>query len=182
MKGQITLPCTPERKFQLPPMMAAIPDVVDYPDYPVTSVEGYSSDQYSVRVQRLVSYGVVAFDVPAWSITSAVDLPAVPISKTTASDYLRFRALRDNWYTERGVTSSITVMVMCPAYLAIIGMGERAVPLILQQLRQESDDPDHWFIALEAITGVNPVRPEAFGDTVAMAEAWFRWALANDVR
>lgn len=33
-------------------------------------------------------------------------------------------------------------------------------------------DPDHWFWALEMITGADPVPVEAYGDTVQMAQAW----------
>jgi hypothetical protein len=104
---------------------------------------------------------------------------AAPITKTTADDYLRFSNLRDGWYGERGITSSITEMVMCPSYLGIIGMGERALPLIIQQLKSEGNDPDHWFVALQAITNVNPVPQEAHGDMAAMAQAWIRWAVAH---
>jgi hypothetical protein len=47
-----------------------------------------------------------------------------------------------------------------------------AVPLILAELRRETD---HWFWALEAITGENPVPNEVAGDVEATAAAWLRW-------
>jgi hypothetical protein len=99
--------------------------------------------------------------------------------RTTDDDLLKFRKLRDAWYVERGITSSATGLVMCPSYLSIIGMGPAALRYILAQMVEEGDDPDHWFTALEAITGVNPVPVEAYGDTVAMTRLWFRWALEN---
>ena len=34
-------------------------------------------------------------------------------------------------------------------------------------------DPDHWFAALEAITGQNPVKPEYNFDKAV--NAWLRW-------
>ena len=49
---------------------------------------------------------------------------------------------------------------MHPAYLDIIGMGDKAVPLILRDLKKETS---HWFIALRAITKSSPVRPEDAG-------------------
>lgn len=70
-------------------------------------------------------------------------------------------------------------MSMAPAYQRIIGMGDPAVPLILAQLKSEGDDPDHWFWALTAITGANPVKAEDKGDMVKMAAAWFKWATAE---
>ena len=96
-------------------------------------------------------------------------------------DELKFSSLRDKWYEERGVTSSLTEMVLCPSYLSIIGMGERALPLILKQIEREDDDPDHWFAALRAITGANPVPKNAYGDTVRMADAWLSWAKEKHV-
>lgn len=86
-----------------------------------------------------------------------------------------FKQLVDQWHEERGATSSITEMVLCPAYQSIIGMGPRAVPLILSQLESEGDDPDHWFWALQVLTLDNPVSDDDEGDLQAMALAWIRW-------
>ena len=94
----------------------------------------------------------------------------------TSEDWQRFRSLADNWRTERGITSSVTKMVLCPSYQRIIAMGEKAVPLILREMESEGDDPDHWFWALEMITGEDPVPAQAYGDTVQMAQAWLDWA------
>ena len=63
----------------------------------------------------------------------------------------------------------------------IIAMGETALPLIISQLKREGDDPDHWFVALEAITGKDPIPEEAYGDTPIMAEAWLSWAEEENV-
>ena len=65
---------------------------------------------------------------------------------------------------------------MHPAYQEIIGMGERAVPLLLAELRRE---PDDWFWALHAITGANPVPAASRGNARTMAEAWLRWGAEN---
>jgi hypothetical protein len=63
-------------------------------------------------------------------------------------------------------------MVSHPAYLQIIGMGKEAVPLLLDELRRE---PDHWFAALQAITGTNPIPPSACGNVDDMTQAWLSW-------
>lgn len=60
---------------------------------------------------------------------------------------------------------------MHPAYQAIIGMGEAAVPLILESLSRRFD---HWFWALEAITQANPVPRRLRGRVEGMTEAWLR--------
>ena len=82
----------------------------------------------------------------------------------------------EQWREERGITSSISDMVVCPSYLKIIALGEKALPMLLAQIEREGDDPDHWFAALEAITGQDPVPEDAYGDTVKMAKAWLLWA------
>lgn len=85
------------------------------------------------------------------------------------------------WREERGATSSLTEIATCPSYLKIIGMGEKALPLVLNQLKSEGGNPDHWYIALESITGEDPVPEEAYGDTVKIAEAWLQWAEEKNV-
>jgi hypothetical protein len=100
---------------------------------------------------------------------------ANPVPRTQAL----FQALVDSWHIERGATSSITEMSMCRSYQRIVGMGPSAVPLILARLAEEGDEPDHWFWALRAITGADPVPENARGDVVQMAQAWLHWGRAN---
>lgn len=92
--------------------------------------------------------------------------------REVSNDELLFSSLREQWYKERGVTSFVTDMVNCPSYQRIIGMGKDALPLIFAQLKREGDEPDHWFEALEAITGEDPIPEDAYGDMVKMARAW----------
>lgn len=103
-----------------------------------------------------------------------------PVCTIVGAEALLFARLLRSWHQERGITSSLSDITSCPSYLQIIGMGEKAVPLILRQLKREGDDPDHWFAALEAVARHDPVPRADYGDTVKMAEAWFRWADAND--
>jgi hypothetical protein len=84
----------------------------------------------------------------------------------------RFDALARQWRDETAHLSSIHAIVSHPCYLQIIGLGYSAVPLLLAELR---DCPDHWFVALSAITGENPVPPEDSGHVLRMAEHWLRW-------
>jgi hypothetical protein len=85
----------------------------------------------------------------------------------------RFHQLVDEWKDETRLLSSIHEMVSHPAYLQIIGMGQEALPLLVNELRRE---PDHWFVALQAITGTNPIPASASGNMDAMARAWLNWA------
>ncbi len=90
-----------------------------------------------------------------------------------------FQDLVREWRAARGATSSVTAISILPAYQRIIGMGDAAVPLILAELKSEGDDPDHWFWALTAITGANPVNLEDQGDMLKMAESWLKWGEAQ---
>ena len=96
-----------------------------------------------------------------------VDLPV-----TRQGIAREFQELAETWRKETGHTSSITEMAMHPAYQRIIGLGKAVVPYLLRELEQR---PDHWFWALNAITGVNPVKPENRGRVRRMAEDWLRW-------
>ena len=73
------------------------------------------------------------------------------------------------------MSSSFSRHIVCPSYLRIIGLGRPMVPLIMDRLVEEGNDPDHWGPALRAITGFDPVPLEKRGDTLGTAEAWLSW-------
>jgi len=83
----------------------------------------------------------------------------------------QFSALAEEWRRETAPLSSVTEIVLHPAYQRIIGMGQAALPLILGELARQ---PDHWFWALRAITADNPVAEEDAGNLGRMRDAWLR--------
>ncbi len=83
-----------------------------------------------------------------------------------------FDSLVDRWKQERGPSSSTTELAMCPSYQRIIGLGPAVVPLLLRSLERA---PDHWFWALKAITGADPVPPPHRGKVREMAQDWLAW-------
>jgi hypothetical protein len=87
-----------------------------------------------------------------------------------------FLQLAEQWRRETGMLSVVSKMAMHPAYQRIIGMGQPVVPLILRELEQE---PDHWFWALQAISGDDPVLAEQRGHVAEMATAWLEWGRAH---
>jgi hypothetical protein len=97
----------------------------------------------------------------------------------------QFRTEVERWKDETQHSSSMPRIVSHPSHLRIIGLaaefGKKKVEkLILQELEA---DPYHWFDALEAITGKNPVKPE--DDFDAAVNAWLEWGrqegvIAND--
>lgn len=83
-----------------------------------------------------------------------------------------FQALKRNWNAETQHESSALKLVTNPNYLRIIALGPAVVPVLLRELLRE---PDHWFWALQILTGENPVSPEDSGHLRKMAKAWTSW-------
>ena len=110
-----------------------------------------------------------------------------PISQTAISKNIskkeelkrEFKSLVNEWHKERAFISSVTEIAMCKSYQRIIGMGKDVLPFIIYQLKEEGENPDHWFWALKAITGENAVHPEHRGNMKKMAEDWIN-KLSND--
>ena len=88
----------------------------------------------------------------------------------------RFQRLRDDWKSKSRHLSNTAQISLVFSYQKIIGMGPAVVPLILAELEKE---PDHWFWALEAITGESPVTKSDAGDIYASARAWIEWGRRN---
>ena len=86
----------------------------------------------------------------------------------------RFRRLSDEWYRAVAHHSSDRIRNNHPAYQEIIALGRPVVPLLLRDLEVNRR---HWFAALRAITGANPVPSEDAGSFPKMAEAWLRWGM-----
>jgi hypothetical protein len=94
----------------------------------------------------------------------------------------RFASLSRQWREDTKFASSVSAAAMHPAYQEMIGMGERALPLIFRELASEPDNPGHWFWALRAITGTDPVAEEQKGVLRLMAAAWLTWAAEHGYR
>jgi len=88
----------------------------------------------------------------------------------------KFSELAEKWREETRYLSSVRDMVLHPAYQQIIGMGREALPFLFEELKRQ---PDHWFWALHAITGEDPVPPEEKGNVEAMTRRWLLWGVAN---
>jgi hypothetical protein len=101
---------------------------------------------------------------------SALTAPPQLAERLTTAE--RFHRLAAEWKQQSGYLSDSRKMAMLRPYQAIIGMGLPVLPLILEELRRESD---HWYWALEAITGENPAPADADGDMRRIREAWLEW-------
>jgi hypothetical protein len=82
----------------------------------------------------------------------------------------KFRQFARRWRDETAFISSVQEMVTNYWYQRIVGLGRPALPLILDEMRNR---PDHWFWALRAISGEDPVRPGAdFDEALGEWQAW----------
>lgn len=98
------------------------------------------------------------------------------VSSFLITDNQRFSMLASTWKKDTQIMSSSTDMFSNESYLQIIGMGKKALPFIFRELKKE---PDHWFLALKSITGIDPILKEDRGDVLKMTEVWLAWGKAN---
>jgi hypothetical protein len=84
----------------------------------------------------------------------------------------RFEALVRTWHEETDFLSAPSDVTLNFNYQQIIGMGPPVLPLIFDELKRHGG---HWFWALRAITGEDPVPPEARGNVRRMKAAWLEW-------
>jgi hypothetical protein len=106
-------------------------------------------------------------------LNALVGYYAIPASSSRDHKRERFERLARQWRRDTRWLSSTTQISMHPAYQEIIGMGPSALPWIVADLRSS---PDHWFWALKAISGQDPVTPQDRGHVDRMKASWLRWA------
>ena len=109
---------------------------------------------------------------PDWTDGRELQVQETNVSHVDAELRRRFESLAAQWKEETRYLSSTTDIATNGAYQRIIGMGMPAVPLILEDLRGQ---PYHWFWALSAITGEDPVPQRLHGRVREMADAWIAW-------
>jgi hypothetical protein len=96
-----------------------------------------------------------------------------PVSEILASSVNpteEFRWHVQKWKNDTRHLSSLTAMISHPSYRRIMGMGREGLPLLFREL---SERPDHWLVALNAMTGVDPIPEDTpFSEAVKIWLAW----------
>jgi len=87
-------------------------------------------------------------------------------------DRMAFEAAVSQWFDDTLFDSLPGDMKEHASFATIVRDGERVVPLIAAHLRLK---PSFLFLALEEITGADPVPEEALGNLRATVDAWLRW-------
>lgn len=86
---------------------------------------------------------------------------------------LKFRELESKWLSETRFLSF--GRHENEHYQAIIGLGSEVIPLLLKDLKANSENPRDWFYALYELTGVNPCPPEIAGKFAKMVPYWLEY-------
>ncbi len=94
----------------------------------------------------------------------------------------KFLELSDSWKAQTMFSSSSDEILSDQNYLAIIALGQEALPLIFEDLEQTSA---HWFQAIEAIlSSIGQEPPEIgkddYGRIDVIADIWLDWARENN--
>lgn len=97
--------------------------------------------------------------------------------KLEEKEFRRFLSLKNQWKDETLFVSSGTVLISNSAYREIISLGSAAIPWIIREMKKNND---HWFYALEKITGVNPIKKKNIGVVENMKKDWIDWASNKD--
>lgn len=76
------------------------------------------------------------------------------------------------WRFDTMLESSVDKAVGHHDFREIVGLGELVVPMIISEIRTK---PDSLMIALQMITGTNPVQDRHRGRMAEMASDWIDW-------
>jgi hypothetical protein len=83
-----------------------------------------------------------------------------------------FQRLASTWQKAVAHLSSSSKRENHFAYQEIIALGPAVIPYLLRDLEVNHR---HWFTALTALTGADPVPEKDAGKILAMVDAWLRW-------
>src|SRR5258707_602126 len=80
---------------------------------------------------------------------------SMPTPGSRSDDLIEeFNSHVQRWKKETRHFSSLSAMISHPSYRRIMGMGREGLPLLFRELNRQ---PEHWLVALSAMTGVDPV-------------------------
>lgn len=123
-------------------------------------------------IPKVLSNTQMLAELLAYSRTAYIASPG-PLESAVEEE---FRKHTENWLGETGILSDPVQIFMHPSHLKIIGMGKEVLPLILREVERSSG---HWFVALTAISPVNPVPAEEETDLQQLTNRWLEWGRAE---
>ena len=102
----------------------------------------------------------------------AIALTHAAFARATEDLRSEFTSLSQLWKEETAGDSVGASILTHHAYQRIIGMGKPALPLILEDMAKQGG---HWFAALRAISGQDPVAHDDRGRVRKMQSTWLDW-------
>ncbi len=132
---------------------------IPIPETPSLALQAFGDTGVITVLQAALTEGQVWFQLIFQQRQSKTETPL-----------LTFKRLAEQWRKETRFISPVKRKVLHPAYQQIIGMGEVALPLILQDLEER---PADWLWALRAIAGEDPASEN--GDFRQAIKAWVNW-------
>ena len=149
-------------------------DISDIPTFSFTEVAKGSKKQIAYLVSKTSNPSnnnqFIKKDYRNINIKPVPSRLAAPVYIFKNLKQKEFVQLAAKWKEETAGSSSLSKKLINLSYLRIIAMGEIVVPLILQELKHS---PDHWFVALKAITNADPVVNGASFDEAV--NDWLKW-------
>lgn len=107
------------------------------------------------------------------SYEAAYEPAPVEFQLTQRARAEEFNKLCRWWRSDTAPLSALADIVIHEGYQQIMAMGEEGLPLILNELKQNPDNPDHWFWALRMIAREDPANQAT--TRAAAARAWLAW-------
>jgi hypothetical protein len=98
-------------------------------------------------------------------------------NKLETQEFKRFLILKEKWESETLFVSNGSLIISNSAYKNIINIGGMAIPWIFREMKKNDN---HWFYALEKITGKNPIKNENIGIISKMKDDWLNWGENNN--
>jgi hypothetical protein len=154
---------SPEESLDMPP--ATVVSLLDWP--------GVAGHPERLKCAYNLAELIAHFDQKEAEDWSAFSDSFSFFLKLHNSPAQRFKELAADWRSAAGFLSDTNEICGHPSYQQIIGMGILALPFLFAELERE---PEHWFWALKAITGADPIPEEHLGNVELMSRDWLDWA------
>jgi hypothetical protein len=132
---------------------------------------GYMSSFFDVFEEAGTAVGEESDSIRKQCLVSFMH-SIIPFSSANIIPEVKFLNLKTEWEEDTGMLSSDSEIALHPAYQQIIGMGQGAIPLILNEMKKKRGQ---WFWALKSITGEDPVPLEIRGNIKKMTGVWIKW-------
>jgi len=145
---------------------------IDGPDHD----KDYVIKDDSEKREKLKALGknilIVRHDNLIYDIEKIIYLVSPELLNSQELLTLKFNFLKSIWKEDKKLLSSPNKIQNLESYNRIIELGEKVLPLIITELRNE---PDFWFEALRRLSGADPVEDKNRGNLELMSNDWISW-------